>query len=423
MAMSRLKYQSSTEQRSGLPDPARTFEAQIRPVLHRVRIEIASVVEALTPPVRRVADLQAALGIDHHLSWSIFTAAHVADPLSIVTVLPGERAIGKFLDRAEQRGVSSTVIGGARTAFQAFQSLVCTHAGNREVFEAMVTGLMPEESERASEVDLKQKQAAFRANSLLWGRQQRQCIACHILYPSATPELLDSVEIRGTVGWHQTRVGPSVRLRTWTERVALPGEPAAPSQVEPLVPCPSIEGSAGILREFSSQPLPTFNTLIDEAKNTYLDCASPKLGITGEFTYYTGFVRRGLTAMPGTRPRSEFGYVYLCRDPVELYVCDMLVHQSCWGESLPSVGVYATPAGGNMTMMEFLDADRLPIHEKAVYLGLGLETARSPELPRHAELLTFAADKMGWNPREFRVFRLRVEYPPLGARIPMILGK
>ena len=68
------------------------------------------------------------------------------------------------------------------------------------------------------------------------------------------------------------------------------------------------------------------------------------------------------------------------------------------------------------------DSDLLPLTERAEYLGDGIDAARTPLIPRYADLLSYAMQRTGWRPEDFRVFRCRVDYPVLYTRIRLTLG-
>ncbi len=52
-------------------------------------------------------------------------------------------------------------------------------------------------------------------------------------------------------------------------------------------------------------------------------------------------------------------------------------------------------------------------------LGSGLARLRLLEFTRYTELLREVMEKLGWDPTEFRTYRLKLAYPLLGAQMTM----
>lgn len=395
-------------------DPSAVFQAAILPVLEDVRNTLIEVVEAVTPPSRRATDLQRTLDLDKHLSWSVFNVVHSPEAYSVATLLPGERAMARFLDRALANGVSSPLIERARQSITNFEASVKLHAGTREMFEAMAASLASENEALESEIDVKNRKAAFRIASVLWGRQTQQRISCLIVHPSATPGLIDRVRMTGTVGFRQNKPGLPLQLQGYAIRTPGAGDPATVKN-EPLEPASTGHEPANLLPRFCSQPMPLIERTHDERGNTVYQCIPKSLGALGETTLFVGEIERACASIPGLVPNSELSYAVGFGGPVELGLIDMLIHKSIWNDQLPEVARYAISILDGSK--EFRESDRLPIREKVSYLGRGLQAARTPEVPRHSELLAYAFERTGWNPEEFSLFRSRIEYPLMHTRV------
>jgi hypothetical protein len=382
-------------------------------VLQELRPALAGVLEGLQPPARRPSELRRVLNLDQNLSWSIFNAATAGDARALATLLPGRRAMERFFTAAEVRGVSKDAVSRARAAFESFEGLVADQAGSRDAFETMVSG-------QAAGQELKHKRAAFRANSLMWGRQARVFCATKIMHPAAgKPGMVDGVFIKGMVGLHRTR--RSVPLHTMAHhwRTANAGEAAIPNPPEALDPREAGPDSIGLLRDFCSAPLPEFQPRVSRQGYRSHEMMSRGLGPADEVTYFTGESRRAEAAAPGTVPGAEVLLFKTVDTPIGMFVGDILMHRDIWGTRPPEVQVYACPLDG---ATEFREQDLLPLTERAEYLGDGIDAARMPWVPRYAEMLAYAMGRMGWKGEEFRVFRCRVEYPVLYTRIRLTLG-
>lgn len=424
------------------PTPALSptaFEAEAESVLRSLQPALASIIEYLRPAVMRPADLQKRLGLDNKLSWSLYHAATARDPRAVAAMLPGRRAMQRFFAAAAERGVPAEMIERASRAFDDFEASVARHAGSRDAFQTMLAEWSGEAVDpgaafpASSGADHKQKRAAFRAVSLLWGRQARVGCGIQILHPGdAEDGALDSVLIRGMVGLRRTRRSVPLHITTHHWR-ASPPTPPPHSQLpqletppppppqrprrEPLDPRITDLDSLWLLPDFCSRPLPEFRMRVTREGYRSHELVSDGLGASAEITYFTGEGRRGDAARPERGRPTWFSKAVDM--PLEVLIQDIFIHRTLWDTTPPQVHVYAYPLDGSL---EFRDADLLPLSESAEYLGMGIDAARTPVVPRYADLLTFAMNRMGWKEDEFRVFRCRVDYPLLYSRVRMSLG-
>lgn len=397
-----------------------SFEQDAERVLHDVQDTLATVVEHLRPPITRATQLRRLLKLGQKVSWGLFTAATTRDPRTLPSLLPKRRGMETFLSAAAERGVPQDVIQRARSAFDRFEDSVTRHAGSRDVYETMAAELdadrLGTHGQEAASADLRHKRAAFRANSLLWGRQARLATVVRICHPSETPGLLDLVSIRGLEGLRRTRRTSRLHLTVHHWHVTMPGDPDKPGSREPLDPRESGPEDMWLIRDFCSQPLPQFRLCESNDGYRKYELLSDAVGAAGEVTCYIGEARRAESVLPGSAPGAESAISIAVGTPSEICNVDMLMHKDICGTAPPEVAVYAWPLDGSP---EYRDSDLMPQKESAEYLGTGIETARNPTMPRHADLLKYATDRMGWNPDDFRVFRCRVRYPILYSRIRM----
>lgn len=415
-------------------------------MLRSLQPALANIVEHLRPAVMRPTDLQKCLGLDRKLSWSIYHAATARDPRAVASMLPGRRAMQRFFTAAQERGVPADAIERASRAFDDFEASVARHAGSRDVFQTMLAEWSGHASDSgvvvpaSLDADHKHKRAGFRAASLLWGRQAKVGCGIQILHPGeGGPEAdyLDSVLIKGMVGLRRTRRSVPLHVTAHHWRAPHPPQPppAAPSapphfpaptppgrvrRREPLDPRITDPDAMWLLQDFCSRPLPEFRLRITREGYRSHELVSAGIGASGEITYFTGESRRGDAARPRREPGGATWFSKAVDIPMEVLIQDIFIHRSIWDTTPPQVHVFAYPLDGSL---EFRDADLLPLNESAEYLGLGIDAARTPIVPRYADMLAYAMNRMGWKEDEFRVFRCRVEYPVMYTRIRMTLGQ
>lgn len=402
------------------------FEAEADSVLRSLQPALASIIEHLRPPVMRPADLQKRLGLDSKLSWSVYHAATARDPRAVAAMLPGRRAMQRFFAAASLRGVPAGVIDRASRAFDDFEASVARHAGSRDAFQTMLAEWSGQASDAGGTVpastgaDHKYKRAAFRATALLWGRQAKVGCGIQILHPGEDGDdaPLDSVLIKGMVGLRRTRRSVPLHITAHHWRAAQsPIPPTLTRRREPLDPRITDPDAMWLLQDFCSRPLPEFRLRVTREGYRSHELVSTGLGASSEITYFTGEGRRGDTARP-KRGGTPMWFSKAVDMPLEVLIQDIFIHRTLWDPTPPKVQVYAYPLDGSL---EFREADLLPLNESAEYLGLGIDAGRTPIVPRYADMLAFAMNRMGWKEDEFYVFRCRVDYPVLYTRVRMTL--
>jgi hypothetical protein len=408
-----IKTQSNVKNK---PNASAPFEAEAVLVLEELRPALAAVLECLSPSVARATDLGRLLNLDRNLSWSLFNAAHAHDARTLPSLLPGQRAMERFFAAAALHGVPDSAIDRARAAFDRFERLVARHARNRDAFVTMVAEIGAANGESANTgADAKHKRSAFRATSLLRGRQARVGLHSMVVHPSQRQGVLDRVFLKGMIGVHQTRRGMPLHtaFRRWQRPAS--ADPLAVAPYEALDPRESAPEAIGLLRDFCSQPPPTFRIKARSESFVSYGLVADGLGASSEVTYFTGHIARASAALPGAAPETDLALSTGIEMPTEVNISEVLIHESIWDDRLPAVNVYDWPLDGSPA--EFSDEDLLPTAEKVFCLGRGLEGGRTPLVPRYVEMLAYVMERVGWNPAEFRLFRSRIDHPLRYSRI------
>ncbi|HKX45778.1 MAG TPA: hypothetical protein VJP77_03685, partial [Planctomycetota bacterium] len=128
-----------------------------------------------------------------------------------------------------------------------------------------------------------------------------------------------------------------------------------------------------------------------------------------------------LAEIPRYVPRGSGrrGYVFAeVSTTARRLVLDVLVHADVYPGSAPELAVYDTSFEGVANVNDRArDADRLDVLESVQTLGRGLEVLRTPDLPRHAELLRHAFLRLGWDPSAFTAHRAAIDYPLYGTQV------
>lgn len=391
-----------------------SFEEEATAVLGKLRDGLAAVIaNQKGGTVKKAADLHKALGLNRPLAWSVYRVATATHPRDAGPFVPGSGPMERFLIAAERRGAAAELTADVRRIYQQFEDLVERHAGDREAFESMLAH--SDESHREV-VDLKTKRDAFRLNGRLWGVQSKAIVLCTIIHPSSVPNKVDAATIRGQVGVCQVRPEtPAYSSIRWKNATALDAQTTIEQRIEPLDPDGTVVGGVNLLREFSSKPLPEFRTRTDSENWQRGYLMSPGIGNCAATTYFLGSVARAIDP-PFPTQKSVTGYVDRIRRPAELYLRDVLVHRSLWSGEPMQVQIGSGDSGGLDTIEDW-NFERLPVQERTIDLGYGIDVLPTTDVPRHREMIDYAMNRLGWPAKEFRVFRCRIDYPIMHSAI------
>jgi hypothetical protein len=181
---------------------------------------------------------------------------------------------------------------------------------------------------------------------------------------------------------------------------------------EPLAPADWDPNTAPLLTEFCSSPIPGVERRMDG--NRIVDELAPgMIGLTGKSTVFFGEIINNVGPTKGTRPGEVAYFGSGVRTPAQLLVSDHIVHRDLFPDVSRRLSVYSELA----TIHARDESDRLQVPERLEHLGIGLARVRTADVPRYAELLTHVFDRIGQNPADFEVFRVKMPYPPIPVSV------
>ena len=352
------------------------------------------------------------INIDKVLASRVLRAVKSSDAMSALHRFPGPDPLRRVLAEASKQGVEPSLISDAARAVDRFAGLIRDELGDRGALDAIVSAWVPE---ARRDFETRWKQSAFKAMSQLKGVRADTILATALIRPSADGEHLDLVWVSGLFGLQRLRPGASVKLAT--RRMS----PDAAGR-RPM----SLDGTAldglhdSVLKEFSSSPVPQIGVhRTDEVVHYTLDSRGFGPGATRDLAlaeanfnelpkrYDTGDNRQGFV----------FAEVPL---PSKVLQLDAIIHHDVFPGSDPRLRIYDTAMEGVADVNDRArDLDLLDMIESIESLGHTAERIGSSTVPRYGALLSQVFGKLDWNPREFRVYRARIDYPIYGSQISM----
>ena len=386
---------------TALIDPTKAFEADARQVLADVRAAFGKLLESLPGETRRAAGVQRTLGLDSALAWQVHTASTVPDPLAVGRHLPGSVAVGRVLEAARGVGAPDAALEDVGRAYARFLELVERHAGDRRTFDSMLASITDSGREQA---DFKQRRAAFRANSHIWGLQARVMVGTCIVYPG--DGVIDVMQITGAVDLRPLRPDVSIRysgsLRVSHDTGNLGREPVTDA---------FLGQDPGLIEEFCTRPLPELSSRRGADGKVEITITPRGLGRSGAVTFFRRFLAHSVS---DGSPERQFETNVLVTIPAELQLVDLLVPHD-W---VDRTGVRCECFGARHDPRRHVDQraqDRLPAPAPAAYLGRGLDCLRVPDVAGYPALVEHVMSRLGWSADRLDAFRVLVPYPVLHA--------
>lgn len=350
------------------------------------------------------------LGINRNLTWKVSKVVGTSDLYQALQHLPGDEAIEILLEAIQRAGAPVDAIARVRAAQDSFSHVIEVHTGDRATLELVLDSMVGGPSERLEQ----SRKLAFRGNSGLWGVQARARLTTFVLAPSKDdPAKLDAARIGGMIDLRRLRTGvhwPLFRRRTYHDNgTPLPVDPTREIAIDPAYA--QAEGPM-LIGDFCTPGLPSIRLTKERLGYAY-ELDDGPIGNTGLCTCFFGAVLR--SGIPRYRSAEDrFGELFAeITLPIETLQFDLIVHRDLDFALSPQVLVRGQVAGATAEGR----APEIPIGERPYELTGRPPAMHSPVLPRYDELLTRTFACGNWDRRDFRAFRLLVQYPPMHSTV------
>jgi hypothetical protein len=322
--------------------------------------------------------------------------------------MPGPAPLRRVLRAAERRRADVTLVRQAEATVDEFERIIETEAGDRAGLDAMISAFLPEARDK---YELASKQAAFRGMSQIKGVAMEANILASFRHPSADGKSVDTATLFGHIDLRRVRPAAPIYLVTGDHS-------SSGSHSLPLTDERASHGADSLLPQFSTTPLPKIQ-MQEVGELAYFTVASHDVGLRSGVDLVFAERRMGLSRRyrePGGRTHT--GLLQLLNSPAKRTTVDMFVHQDLYPGVQPELAMYDTTGDGAVTVFNdpAREHDRIQLHETIRPMGRGLAHARLGHIRRYVEMLEFVCGRMGWDPGEFRGYRLDVDFPVHGAQ-------
>lgn len=385
-----------------------SFEHDLAGSFQELRRTLRHLIEAagmdLRAPGRAVRDF----GLNRNLLWQLAKVLGEDDIYIALQRLPGDKGFEIVALAMERAGVDPERLGAFRAALAKFEEVVHEHAGDFGTLELILDSM----GGAGSGARLEQsRRLAFRGNSGLWGLQARVRSTTTFVAPNHdAPSMLDIAIVGGVVDFRRLRPGirwPLFRPRQFHDD----GTPInlGPRE-EPLDPDGAGPESPMLVREFCSPNLPEIRAIKTRLGWDY-EMGDGPVGNRGAFTCFFGRIVRQATARWRSEQDPVLDLLSHVSMPVETMLFDVLVHRELESLMSPMVLLLAATDGGGPGAAD----QSIPLEARPIELLGRPPTLGTALIPKYEALTALVFRRGGWDPLDFRAFRLTVKYPPMHA--------
>lgn len=392
-------------------EPQTGFQQEIVEAVSRVRDTFSRIIEQKCPRSKAVTSVVDAFGIHRKLAWQVVNVAYAEDPFAAARHMPPARSLELWLRSAHRSGIAEELVEAAREAGARFEAIAGAHSSSRAEFEMLLEscGSGPEDGS-----DAKWRQQSFLGNAYTWGAHCRVLMAFCVLMPSEdTPLHFHAVQVRGLIGFCQTRPG----VRWIVNQSVVADDEARTAQGldrRPLDPVAAAAHSGvPVLPAFCSDPVPALERRGTPDGMVHDEFAAGPVGQSGERTLVTGEIVRNIGPVHATEHDRTAHFGTAVRTPAEALHFDLFVRAGLFGEVGRELRVFSDLA----SPISFGESDALQTSAKVVRLGRGLGLSHTPDVPGYADLTAGVCRSLGIEPDEYELYRVRMEYPPLPTTV------
>jgi hypothetical protein len=387
---------------------AAPMEARIGVLGYGLAQAFSRVLNALPGAPLRPTDLSRVLGVDAMLSSRLLKAIQAGDAMAVTHLMPGPEPLRRILKGAERKKVDPGIIRRAGEKVDEFERMIQTEAGDRAGLDAIVSAYLPEAREK---YELASKQSAFKAMSQIRGVATEAELSAFFFHPSGDGKAVDRASLIGNLGLRRIRPGACFSFTTINMA-------SADTTTLTLDGLRSDGPHSSLLEQFSTSPTPRFEVRDSGDIRCYW-LAGDHVGLRSAVDLVMAEHRPGVMKRYRQVERKRHtGALYISEAPSVRLTFDVFVHRDLYPNTAPELAIYDTVPRGVVGMFDdpARALDRLQLHETIRPLGSGLTNARLLHIARYVEMLEHVCAKLGWNPANFRGYRLDVQYPVYGAQ-------
>lgn len=409
MADSPDETSSATFNGNGAPAQGTPFLDDLRAVLGEVQASLRALLAMLPGPLANASDLRRTLSLDTRLSTQLFRIAKAEDVTVVAADVPGPPSMRRFLQAMDRPGVDKAEAARLEAAMTAFERFVVSHAGDRVRFESIMSNLGARGQDN---IERQHRRAAFRAMSHLLGMQVGVYLRTAIIGQSSSGGI-DMAQVRG---FHQVaRLRPGTPIPLFSAKLLVTEDtPVSGPFRSKLVLGERLGGTHIGIASQDPPGIAKHLHLVEEIGMQSVELRGSGLGARELASFHFTQADFAVPVQVAAQPENV-GINHTFSLPAEQFVLDVLCERSLLSAAGPSAKVYLNRTG--RVALAFREEDQLEI-QPAVTSFMSLKgLAKASPWSGYTETVNGVISAMGWESRNFDLFRVRLEYPVVGTML------
>lgn len=389
-----------------------TFEEQVLAAFRDLRTALVEVFESAQVDVNRAFPAARKLQVNKNLTWKASKIIRATSPLEAIEHLPGKAGMKLLLDALANHGASVQTIRRTESAVLDFDRVIEAHASDRETLELMLDGLTDGEDD--SDALEKSRRLAFLGNSGVWGIQTRTRLTTYVMSPSAShPDLFDLSFVMGYVELKRLRSDAPWTLTSISSYQGDLEKSQKPRSL-PMDPTAIERWGAPVLPAFCKPQAPQLQ-LRETPGRVAVDLPEGPVGNLGLTDIFIGQVDPHYASLFADKANRMGQFLMSFAMPIRQTQIDILVHKDLppienldykfVGRTLDEKGMLPPSA----------ERYAMPLKPDVVARGRGAHAIQSAHYERYDELIAKIAQQHGCNAIDYDVYRVEIDYPPMGT--------
>ena len=390
------------------------FATDVRATVGRMRRALSAAFSSLTLDPAQGREMARVLGLEKMLAWKLSRVVIDEDPIAAVRMLPGRPGQQALVEALKRMEAAPEVVEQVRKSFGDFESMVATHAGDRETFVMMLSELT---DNGRFERDIEHRKHAFLGNSAMWGVQARVRLSSIVLTPGDDPDFVEVASVSGLLDFRRLRSEQPWTVASYSS-VDSQGSPRSTGVVIPLDPRAQERGSAPLLLDYCSPNFPQL-TQTSSGGGSVLVLASPgPVGNSGLLTCLTGLLMKGVVPRWWQAPNQEDSELsVMLATPCEMLLFDLFVHHTLTPAMNPRITSFGALPGDSLRVCDGPKRRVLRLAEDIIELGAFPPDLTAFEMGAYPEMMEWVFKRIGHDASEFRGFRFRQRYPLIPTKV------
>ena len=382
---------------SGTLDVSR-LDSEVRPLGRDLGRAMVALIETIPGGSKRPTLLARRTGMNRVIASKLLSAISRDDPYEVLQQIPGPDSLRVVTRAAAMLGVPDAQVDDANETIDRFSSLI-RRFGTRSALNAAIS---PHSDGLQRHFEHAGRYSIYQGMRRILGVEADTWLTSMLFVPSPDDQRsLDITTIHGAVGMRRLRPDVSVYFTF--------GPPYATRD-----DAPDLAREPFGLEEFYTHAPANLESRQTGSQLVHM-LASDTLGRRAKVDMLAVSHNRHGSGRYRDPDRPRRGVAVFADVPVKTLLCDALVHESVFPDSTPELIVYNPGARGPANPNDpNRDIDRVDVPEQIEAVGKVPERFDVPEVARYDEMIERVCTRIGHDPREFRVFRLRMAYPVHG---------